>query len=109
MQRCPRTRPAEVRVGVVDAGIENCYFDSFAVKTRRASPHQGSADERHTGGVVEGMNLDEPNRHNTRQPRKGRDLILSSYNLNAVKGVLKLRQLFRAAILAHRNQGGLFF
>jgi len=47
-----RAGPAEIRVRVVDAGVNDRDLDVLAAKGRRALPDLGCADERHAHHVL---------------------------------------------------------
>ncbi len=88
-------RAAEVRVRVIDAGIDDGDPDVLAAQAGRARPRRRSADERHADRVVQLVVRDRLDGHHVEQRGERADLLDGSVHLDAVDRILVLAQHHR--------------
>src|SRR5205823_4494161 len=99
-----RARAAEVRVGVVDAGVDDADLDALAGVTR-ALPDPGDAEVRHRHGVVELVGPGAVHSDNVGQLGDGRDRLGGEVDLHAVVGGLHLGLDLTALALERAGDG----
>src|SRR5438552_1024122 len=91
---------AEMRMGVVEAGIVDGYFDALAVKgAADRIPGRGCADEGHAVLMVVLTHSHRKNFHHTGQLCQRGKLVARDADLEAVQAVLESEQNFRAQAL----------